>query len=221
MNQYKIVLVGDAEIGKSALSFRISNNIFLSLYKPTIGAEYASIQVQGCRFNIWDTAGQETYCKLLSTVYYRGADCCALCYDLSRSSSLKNVLKWFEGIKQLDKMPMIILVGTKSDASIEVELSEIKEVETAIGAVQSFVCSAKTGDGYDEILFLIDTIACISAIHRIYYQKLKLFILFQLDVSDYAPPLSLILLHSKFLYIHHIRSCVPQQPDLYRQKLQD
>ncbi|CAL5999156.1 Rab1a [Hexamita inflata] len=151
MNQYKIVLVGDAEIGKSALSFRISNNIFLSLYKPTIGAEYASIQVQGCRFNIWDTAGQETYCKLLSTVYYRGADCCALCYDLSRSSSLKNVLKWFEGIKQLDKMPMIILVGTKSDASIEVELSEIKEVEIAIGAVQS-LCSAKTGDGCDEIL---------------------------------------------------------------------
>ncbi|CAL5999174.1 Rab1a [Hexamita inflata] len=152
MNQYKIVLVGDAEIGKSALSFRISNNIFLSLYKPTIGAEYASIQVQGCRFNIWDTAGQETYCKLLSTVYYRGADCCALCYDLSSSSSLKNVLKWFEGIKQLDKMPMIILVGTKSDASIEVELSEIKEVEKQIQAKQSFICSAKTGEGCDEIL---------------------------------------------------------------------
>ncbi|CAL6014726.1 Rab1a [Hexamita inflata] len=152
MNQYKIVLVGDAEIGKSALSFRISNNIFLSLYKPTIGAEYASIQVQGCRFNIWDTAGQETYCKLLSTVYYRGADCCALCYDLSRSSSLKNVLKWFEGIKQLDKMPTIILIGTKSDASIEVELSEIKEVEKQIQAKQSFICSAKTGEGCDEIL---------------------------------------------------------------------
>ncbi|CAL6014734.1 Rab1a [Hexamita inflata] len=152
MNQYKIVFVGDAEIGKSALSFRISHKVFQALYKPTIGAEYATVQVQGCRFNIWDTAGQETYCKLLSTVYYRGADCCALCYDLSRSSSLKNVLKWFEGIKQLDKMPTIILIGTKSDASIEVELAEIKEVETAIGAVQSFMCSAKTGDGCDEIL---------------------------------------------------------------------
>ncbi|CAL6050331.1 Rab11 [Hexamita inflata] len=149
--QYKLVLVGDAEVGKSALSYRLSKGKFTPLYKPTIGAEYATILVSGCRFNIWDTAGQETYGRFITSTYYRGADCCAICYDLTKPSSLTNVLNWYEGIKKLDKLPLIILIGTKSDAHIEVEPSEIKEMSNKIGAQLSFVCSAKLGEGCDEI----------------------------------------------------------------------
>lgn len=42
---------------------------------------------------IWDTAGQERY-QSLGTAFYRGADCCFLCYDITNKASLENIDNW-------------------------------------------------------------------------------------------------------------------------------
>ena len=53
---------------------------------PTIGVDFKirTIDVDGktIKLQIWDTAGQEKF-QSLGFAFYRGADCCALCYDLT------------------------------------------------------------------------------------------------------------------------------------------
>jgi GTPase SAR1 family protein len=36
---------------------------------------------------IWDTAGQERF-QSLGVAFYRGADCCVLCYDVNTAGGL-------------------------------------------------------------------------------------------------------------------------------------
>ena len=44
---------------------------------------------------IWDTAGQERF-QSLGYSYYRGADCCALVFDLTNPDSFEKVAEWRE-----------------------------------------------------------------------------------------------------------------------------
>lgn len=45
---------------------------------------------------IWDTAGQEKF-QSLGYAFYRGADCCALVYDITNAKSFENLNKWKDG----------------------------------------------------------------------------------------------------------------------------
>ena len=71
---FKIVLIGDAGVGKSNLLSRFTSNKFNIESIPTIGVEFAtkSIEVEGktIKAQIWDTAGQERY-RAITSAYYR------------------------------------------------------------------------------------------------------------------------------------------------------
>jgi len=72
---------------------------------------------------IWDTAGQEKY-QSIGYAFYRGADCCALCFDLTNKASFDNLNKWKAGFLEHagpsdpDNFPFI-LVGNKCDKENE------------------------------------------------------------------------------------------------------
>lgn len=44
---------------------------------------------------IWDTAGQERF-QSLGAAFYRGADCCALVYDVNVTKSFDSLETWHE-----------------------------------------------------------------------------------------------------------------------------
>ena len=68
---------------------------------------------------IWDTAGQERF-QSLSSAFYRGADCCAIVYDVTEPQSFERIAHWrdhFLSKSQPDnpaKLPILIL-GNKVD----------------------------------------------------------------------------------------------------------
>ena len=45
---------------------------------------------------IWDTAGQEKF-QSLGYAFYRGADCCALVYDITNQTSFESLSRWKAG----------------------------------------------------------------------------------------------------------------------------
>lgn len=66
--QVKLVLLGEAAVGKSSVVLRFVQNDFQDFKEPTIGAAFLT---QKCRledkvikFEIWDTAGQERFRSL-------------------------------------------------------------------------------------------------------------------------------------------------------------
>jgi len=95
---FKILIIGDAAVGKSALLTRFSENTFLTSYSSTIGIDFNSRMIRVdhsiCKLEIWDTAGQERFSTITAN-YYRGAQGALLVYDVTRRDSFEQVQKWY------------------------------------------------------------------------------------------------------------------------------
>ena len=59
MKSIKVITIGEAGVGKTALTMRYANNTF-GLHEMTIGVDFAIKHMNdGGKMQIWDTAGQE------------------------------------------------------------------------------------------------------------------------------------------------------------------
>ncbi|KAJ1915752.1 Vacuolar protein sorting-associated protein 21 [Tieghemiomyces parasiticus] len=117
--QVKLVLLGEAAVGKSSLVSRFVQNKFMDNREPTIGAAFTT---QKCRledkvikFEIWDTAGQERFYSL-APMYYRNAHAAIVVFDVTRASSLQKARTWVKELQRQGNLNMVIaLVGNKLD----------------------------------------------------------------------------------------------------------
>ena len=116
---YKLVLLGDAGVGKSSIVLRFTDDSFSDFQESTVGSAFLKKQIELehsiIRFEIWDTAGQEKY-RSLAPMYYRGAHVAIVVYDITREITFNIAKKW---IKELQingrKNIKIALVGNKVD----------------------------------------------------------------------------------------------------------
>ncbi|KAG6416445.1 hypothetical protein SASPL_123875 [Salvia splendens] len=128
---FKIVLIGDAAVGKSNLLARFARDEFHANSKSTIGVEFQTqkmeINNKEVKAQIWDTAGQERF-RAVTSAYYRGAVGALLVYDISRRLTFDSVGRWLNELQTHSDMNVVtILVGNKCD------LKEGREVTTAEG----------------------------------------------------------------------------------------
>ena len=101
---YKIVMLGDAGVGKTCIVNRYVKNQF-SDTESTLGANYSAktIQIQPdgvlkavkAKLQIWDTAGGEQF-RSLAPIYYKGADAVCLVYDSTNQDSFESLNYWIE-----------------------------------------------------------------------------------------------------------------------------
>lgn len=117
---YKVVLVGDATVGKTHLLSRYIKGTLPKAPTATIGVEFATrtvpLAVGGTvKAQIWDTAGQERY-RAITSAHYRRAVGALLVYDITKQSTFQNCLKWMEELRQnAEPDIVIVLVGNKVD----------------------------------------------------------------------------------------------------------
>ena len=117
---YKIVLVGDAGVGKTNLLARYIKGTLPKTSAPTIGVEFATRTVPlasggTIKAQIWDTAGQERY-RAITSAHYRRAIGALLVYDVTKEQSFQNVKRWMEELRDNAEPDIaIMLVGNKVD----------------------------------------------------------------------------------------------------------
>ncbi|KAF2183069.1 ras-domain-containing protein [Zopfia rhizophila CBS 207.26] len=115
----KLVLLGEAAVGKSSLVMRFVNNDFQENKEPTIGAAFltqkCNLPTRTIKFEIWDTAGQERFASL-APMYYRNAQAALVVYDITKPSSLTKAQHWVAELqRQASPGIVIALVGNKLD----------------------------------------------------------------------------------------------------------
>lgn len=155
----KVVLLGDASVGKSSLVNRLVQNTFSESLPSTVGAAYQAITMKTdekdtiVKLEIWDTAGQERY-RSLAPMYYRGAQAAVIVFDLTNEASLNSAGVWIDELKTKgdDKMTVAV-VGNKFDrtSDITVAQSAAEEFVASQGASFYMECSAKTGHNVFKI----------------------------------------------------------------------
>eukprot|EP01066_Platyproteum_vivax_P002482 Platyproteum_vivax@DN1302_c0_g1_i1.p1 len=117
---YKIVLVGDASVGKTHIVTRYIKGTLPQAPTATIGVEFATrtvpLSVGGTvKAQVWDTAGQERY-RAITSAHYRRAVGALLVYDVTKRTSFQNVSKWLDDLKQNAEPDIVVmLVGNKVD----------------------------------------------------------------------------------------------------------
>lgn len=117
--QVKLVLLGEAAVGKSSLVLRFVNNEFQPNKEPTIGAAFLTqkcrLEDRVLRYEIWDTAGQERF-HSLAPMYYRNAQAAVVVYDVTKATSLEKAKTWVKELqRQANPNIVIALAGNKID----------------------------------------------------------------------------------------------------------
>jgi len=134
----KLVLLGEAAVGKSSLVLRFVNNDFQENKEPTIGAAFltqkCNLPTRTIKFEIWDTAGQERFASL-APMYYRNAQSALVVYDLTKPTSLVKAKHWVAELqRQASPGIVIALVGNKLDLTNEGgEAGSLGDEESAEG----------------------------------------------------------------------------------------
>lgn len=118
---FKFVLIGDESVGKSCLARKWVNNSFTPTYDPTIGVEFnaRNFQLDGktIKCQSWDTSGNVRY-KSLINLYYRGAHCIIIAFDLTNANSFHKVQDWINNARTYSnehENTKLLIVGTKAD----------------------------------------------------------------------------------------------------------
>ena len=160
-NEYttcKVVLLGEAGVGKTSIISRYVSNTFSEVLMTTTGASFATKKVDiddehKIKFQIWDTAGQERF-RSLAKIFYQNAAVAVLVYDITRRDSfdkLKNF--WIKELKENAPSDIILAIaGNKSDdyENEVVSLKEGKELAQEINAIFKST-SAMLSHGIDEL----------------------------------------------------------------------
>ena len=99
---YKILLLGDTNVGKTSLLLRYTDNDFNSEGISTLGVDvrnkFITYQRKKIRLDIWDTAGQERF-KGLSKSYIKGGHGFIFVFSLTDKNSFYNLKNWINDVK--------------------------------------------------------------------------------------------------------------------------
>lgn len=115
---FKILLLGDASVGKTSFTKRYCYNIFNPSERLTIGVDFhiKTIELNNKRIKLqlWDVGGEERFRFLLPT-YCLGANAAFLLYDITRLATLDNISEWLNIVREKGGPIPIMLVGAKTD----------------------------------------------------------------------------------------------------------
>ncbi|KXH77151.1 MAG: hypothetical protein AM326_05645 [Candidatus Thorarchaeota archaeon SMTZ-45] len=156
---FKIVVLGEGAVGKTAIVTRFSHGFFRTDYKTTIGSQFAVKNVNiprdagdvTVKLQIWDVAGQSRF-QILRPMYYRGSSGGLLVYDVTRRRTFIVLEEWLEELhKALNKEIPLVLVANKTDLPDRVvEPLEGRDFADRHG-MPYIESSAKTGEGIIDI----------------------------------------------------------------------
>jgi len=169
----KVLVVGDATVGKTSILLTVTTGHFPTEYVPTVVDTFRHNIMAGSKvysLGLWDTAGQEEFANLRQKSY-RDTDVFVLCFSVVDEASWDNIrAKWLPEIEKQIPNPAVILVGTKIDLRgnaehmkslkdkkivsedfVEVTEEKGKNLASIIKAYCYNECSAITNIGLQEI----------------------------------------------------------------------
>lgn len=139
---FKVVVIGDGNVGKTSLLRRFVRGDFVEEYRRTIGAEYMEKDVflrsdggnRTAKLLLWDTAGQEMFSPLTPS-YFHQSSAAIVCFSTVDRESFAHVVNWVAQVEQVCGPITIVLCQTKFDLSYAAAITneEAGELAASLG----------------------------------------------------------------------------------------
>jgi small GTP-binding protein len=149
----KIVLLGEAGVGKTSIISQFVEQLFQEDIQSSAGGTFSSKTCiygnnQILKLEIWDTAGQERY-RALTTMFYKEANAAVLVYDITRKESYEQIQEyWSNQLKESAPSDIILMLcANKSDLinQEKVDEGEARKYANELGAM---FCSTSAKNDY-------------------------------------------------------------------------
>ena len=157
---FKLMMLGDASVGKTSLTLRYISGYFMQDLKLTLGVDFYSkttkFNGKTVKLQIWDFGGEERFRFLLSQ-YSKGANAAFFLYDITNPMSLEHLPDWTQIVRENAGDIPIMLIGSKKDLD---EFRAVPREEGILAAkkynLASFVeLSSKTGENVEKAFDVI------------------------------------------------------------------
>lgn len=155
MDHYRVAVLGDGGVGKTALAVQFTLNCFVETYDPTIEDAYRKrlvVDNRMCFVEVIDTAGQEEYATLRDQ-WVREGQGFVLVYSIASRSTFDRLEVFRQSMRRVKRGdPIFVLVGNKCDKTYEREVSR----EEGAALARQFGCdfietSAKTAQNVERL----------------------------------------------------------------------
>lgn len=153
--RFKVILLGNMEIGKTSLIVRFTDGTFSEDDVLEIDQKDKVVDVDGKKVKILitDTAGQERF-RTLTSSYYRNADAILVCYSCDDPSSFDDVEGHMAEGSRYSSRSEKFVVGLKSDLDPSVSDEDAQAFAESKG-LKLFKTSSKTGEGVEELFLAV------------------------------------------------------------------
>jgi len=128
---FKIISVGNSEVGKSCLIKRYCEGRFVKRYISTIGIDYGvkKLELLGHKvcINFFDLSGNDEY-KMIRTEFYKGSSGVIMVFDCDNRDSYVSLVQWEEEMKRFGvelNRAKVVVCGNKCESKNR----EVKEAE--------------------------------------------------------------------------------------------
>ncbi|MHA1987151.1 MAG: Rab family GTPase [Promethearchaeota archaeon] len=152
---FKLMMLGDASVGKTSLTLRYISGYFMEDLKLTIGVDFYSkttlFNEKKVKLQMWDFGGEERFRFLLSQ-YCKGANGAFFLYDITNVRSIDHLPDWTQIVRENAGDIPIMLIGSKKDLD---EFRTISREDGILAArkynLTSFIeLSSKTGENVER-----------------------------------------------------------------------
>ncbi|OMJ65459.1 hypothetical protein SteCoe_38174 [Stentor coeruleus] len=176
----KVVLIGDAAVGKSSLLLKYIDGTFDDTYVCTIGVDFKIksliLDTKRIKLQVWDTAGQERF-KPITKCYFRGSHGCVVLFDITNKQSYNNVRLWIKDYQEnntVDSAENIVIIGNKADKEDDRQVTVEEGLFLAESVNASYLeTSAKSGEGVGEAFESIAKVVLRNMKHEFLRSKSK------------------------------------------------
>jgi Ras-related protein Rab-5C len=159
MSDPKLVLLGDASVGKSSLLCRFYRNEFDPHVFTTIGETFVThtfhLRGQDLTVRLWDTPGQDQYASH-SALCVRDASACIVVYDVTRPDTFLHAQEHISRYTMNCKLrnSIVVVAGNKRDlldpAAVDAQFAELAAIESG-PCIRTFLVSAQSGEDVSEL----------------------------------------------------------------------
>jgi WD40 repeat protein/class 3 adenylate cyclase len=150
----KVVLVGDAGVGKTGLGVRLAERVWRSTRSSTHGINVWSFYDEPEReVMLWDFAGQAEY-RLVHQLFLNDTNIALLLYDPTKAQdTFVGIDYWEEALKNTlpGELKKFLVAARVDIAGVQATEDDIKAYCKEHGFVGHFATSAETNEGCDEL----------------------------------------------------------------------
>ncbi|MHA2105240.1 MAG: Rab family GTPase [Candidatus Hodarchaeales archaeon] len=159
---YKVAIIGDIGVGKTAALARFVHGRFISDTRPTLGVDFSlkhltfnlddTGHVTEVTLQIWDIAGEQRFRELIP-YYITGVKGIILAFDSTSMRTLESLHEWINVIKSfIDPHTIpLILISTKNDLESSTDTSILSKFMNIHKIKEYFETSSVTGKNIEAV----------------------------------------------------------------------